>query len=341
MVSLVYMQYLRCFFPNFPPHQAWVLLTTFHLFSQVNMILAQTIQVALFMTVKQVNKTAPKIGNPSCNSTESTLHPAIQLPDSNHRDLSTSHLVPSVSKYILQPIHLTFFKHFKLSFISSNRQTKIEHCMTLRTFRSSSLATSNSSRKCKCCCNTRNIMKYLQKSWHIQKTPCGMDWHFWKLLALKKTYNTQLVLFDLVRLAMTWLSAEPSRWAIAIWLWWQFSFLASLKTGLDQTESWQILANRCDSREHDSETHAPVKSKAYGQMARKSFRKLLLAFQAFHPTKHESSWQPFILWVRLSRSWHTRFKVLSSMNIKQARKTAPKTGNHVQESNYGTETGAT
>ena len=89
------------------------------------MILAQAIQVARFMTVKQVNKTAPKIGKPSCNSTESTLHPVIQLPDSNHRDLSTSHLVPNVSKYILQPIHLTFFKHFKLSFISSNRQTKL------------------------------------------------------------------------------------------------------------------------------------------------------------------------------------------------------------------------
>ena len=102
-----------CFSRGF--HQASVLLTTFHLFSQVITILAQTMQVTLFMTAKQANKTATGNGKPPCIS---TIH-------ITHRDLSTSHLVPSVSKCILLPNHLTFFEHFKLSFRSSNRQTKV------------------------------------------------------------------------------------------------------------------------------------------------------------------------------------------------------------------------
>ena len=73
-----------CFSRGF--HQASVLLTTFHLFSQVITILAQTMQVTLFMTAKQANKTATGNGKPPCIS---TIH-------ITHRDLSTSHLVPRV-----------------------------------------------------------------------------------------------------------------------------------------------------------------------------------------------------------------------------------------------------
>ena len=83
----------------------------------------------------------PKIRNPSCNSTTRL---------ESQRFINISPCAKCIQVY------------YPTRSPDSNRQHKKELCMTLRTFRSSSLATPNSSRKC-----YRMLLQHQKYQWHL------------------------------------------------------------------------------------------------------------------------------------------------------------------------------
>ena len=152
-----------------------------------------------------------------------------------------------------------------------------------------------------CCCNIGNIMKYLDKSWNIQKTSCGWIATFGYFCHFRNPTAHDL-LFLIRRSCDCMLNRvdEPLLFDATSLLWW-FSFLASLEAGLAQKESW--------------ETGVVVLSHISMDFPKLS-------------TKHESSWQPFISSVRLSWSWHKRCKLHSSWLSNKQPRLPQETGTH-------------
>ena len=144
-------------------------------------------------------------------------------------------------------------------------------------------------------------MKYLDKSWNIQKTSCGWIATFGYFCHFRNPTAHDLLF--LIRRScdcmLNWVD-EPLLFDAISLLWW-FSFLASLEAGLAQKESW--------------ETGVVVLSHISMDFPKLS-------------TKHQSSWQPFISSVRLSRSLCKPCKLHSSWLPNKQTKLPQETGNH-------------